>query len=87
MPRVKFNGKPAFDSTNMWGYTVEVTPEGTFGNVPDELLETELAAGRVTKIEQPKKVEEVKVEDKPLSATDVVAEGSGKRVGRPPKAE
>jgi len=82
MPKVKFNTVVSAESKTAWGYDIEVTPEGVFGNVPDELLEIELAAGRVTKIEQPKKVE-----DKPLSAADVVAEGSGKRVGRPPKAE
>jgi hypothetical protein len=84
--RVKFNTLPPTDTKTVWGYTVEVTPEGVFGDISDELAEIEVAAGRVTKVGQAKKVE-VAVEDKPQAAADVVAEGSGKRVGRPPKAE
>lgn len=83
MPKVKFNGKPAFDSNTMWGYIVEVTEEGTFGEVPDELLEIEVGAGRVQKIEGAKKTEPAKVaeaveapkpaeEVKPIEVTEPV---------------
>lgn len=91
MPKVKFNGKPAFDSNSMWGYTVEVTEAGVFGEVPEELLETEIGAGRVQLVEAAKKVEAPKpvevAEDKPQSAQDVVENGSGKRGPGRPKAE
>ncbi len=73
--RVQFNGQPAFDSNMMWGYMVEVTPEGVFGEVPEELLELEIGAGRV---KRPAKVE--KVEPK-TEEVDVAQ----KRQGRPPK--
>lgn len=77
--RVQFNGQPAFDSNTMWGYTVEVTPEGVFGEVPDELVESEAGAGRVKVPAKVVKTEAVKAE-----STTVVEEP--KRAGRPPKA-
>lgn len=77
--RVQFNGQPAFDSNTMWGYTVEVTPEGVFGEVPDELVESEAGAGRIKIPAKVAKTEAVKVE-----STTVVEEP--KRAGRPPKA-
>lgn len=73
--RVKFNGQPAFDSNTMWGYTVEVTEEGVFGEVPDDLVDSEAGAGRIVKPTKPVKVEEVSEVQEP------------KRAGRPPKAQ
>lgn len=103
MPKVKFNGKPAFDSNTMWGYIVEVTEEGTFGEVPDELLEIEVGAGRVQKIEGAKKpaapveVKKPEVVEKTVEvASEIVeekpkaaevVEGTGKRGPGRPKAE
>lgn len=80
MPRVQFNVFKS-DATSAWGYAIEQTSEGVFGDVPDELLEVEVAAGRV---KAPAKVE--KVVEAEQTAQDVVENGSGKRVGRPPKA-
>ena len=71
MPRVQFNVFKS-DATTAWGYPIEQTNEGVFGVVPDELLELEVAAGRVKA--PPKQ-----------TAQDVVESGSGKRVGRPAK--
>lgn len=82
--RVQFNGQPAFDSNTMWGYTVEVTPEGVFGEVPDELVESEAGAGRVKVPAKVAKTEAVKAEAVKAEYATVVEEP--KRAGRPPKA-
>lgn len=81
--RVQFNGQPNFDTNTMWGYVVEVTEQGVFGEVPDELVASEAGAGR---IKVPAKVTKV-ADEQPQSAQEVVDNGSGKRVGRPQKAE
>lgn len=47
MARVKFNVTPYEDMKSAWGYPIEHTEEGVFGEVPDALLEVEVAAGRV----------------------------------------
>lgn len=80
MPRVQFNTFVAYDVKMAWGYPVEVTPEGVFGDVPDELLQLELDAGRVKRIEskqvadtKPKTVPEV-VEQTPVEEVEVVVE-------------
>jgi hypothetical protein len=71
MPRVQFNVFKS-DALTAWGYPIEQTEEGVFGNVPDELLENEIASGRVkTPVKQ--------------TPQDVIENGSGKRVGRPAK--
>lgn len=92
MPRVQFNTTVLPDTKTAWGYEIEVTPEGVFGNVPDELIDIEVGAGRVKLVQVAKKPEPAKVaevvevvEDKPQAAKDVVENGSGKRAGRPPK--
>lgn len=81
MPRVKFNTVVSEGSTSAWGYPVEATKEGVFGVVPDELIESEVAAGRVILLEQPKTAEPV------ADAQTAVENSSGKRLGRPPKAD
>lgn len=87
MARVQFNTIASEDTKSVWGYQIEKTADGIFGEVPDELVESEVAAGRVRLIKsEPKKVEVA--EDKPQSAQDVIDNGSGKRgPGRPPKVE
>lgn len=82
--RVQFNGQPTFDTNTMWGYTVEVTDEGVFGEVPDELVASEAGAGRIKVPTKAAKVEEFA--EQPQSAQDVI-NSSGKRIGRPPKVE
>jgi len=47
MARVKFNVTPHADLKTAWGYVVEVTADGVFGEVSDSLLDSEVAAGRV----------------------------------------
>lgn len=91
MPRVQFNTHVAYDVKTAWGYPIEVTDEGVFGDVPDELLQLELDAGRVKRIEvkpgvttELKPVEEVEL-PKDTTAEDIVENGTGKRRGRPPK--
>lgn len=93
MPYVQFNTHVAYDSKTAWGYPIEVTDEGVFGEVPDELLQLELDAGRVKRIEvkpgvttELKPVEEVEL-PKDTTAEDVIENGTGKRRGRPPKSE
>lgn len=93
MPRVQFNTHVAYDSKTAWGYPIEVTDEGVFGDVPDELLQLELDAGRVKRIDvkpgvttELKPVEEVEL-PKDTTAEDVIENGTGKRRGRPPKSE
>lgn len=93
MPRVQFNTHVAYDVKMAWGYPIEVTDEGVFGDVPDELLQTELDAGRVKRIEvkpgvttELKPVEEVEL-PKETTPQDVIENGTGKRRGRPPKAD
>lgn len=82
MPRVKFNILPS-DATTAWGYQIEQTSEGVFGEVPQGLVELEVSAGR---IQAPAKVEkevvkaaEVAVVDNSQTAQDVIENGSGKR--------
>lgn len=94
MPRVQFNTRVAYDSKMAWGYQVEVTEDGSvFGDVPDELLQLELDAGRVKRIEvkpgvttELKATKEVEL-PKETTAEDVIENGTGKRRGRPPKSE
>jgi len=93
MPRVQFNTHVAYDSKMAWGYPIEVTEAGVFGDIPDELLQLELDAGRVKRIEvkpgvttELKPVEEVEL-PKDTTAEDVIENGTGKRRGRPPKSE
>jgi len=91
MPRVQFNTVAPYDVKTAWGYAIEVTDEGVFGDVPDELLQLELDAGRVKRIEvKPGVTTELKVTQevdlpKDTTAEDVVENGTGKRRGRPPK--
>lgn len=102
MPRVQFNTHVTYDAKTAWGYPVEVTEAGVFGDVPDELLQLELDAGRVKLIESkqvadtkpktvPEVVEQTPVEEvelpKDTTAEDVIENGTGKRRGRPPKSE
>lgn len=94
MPRVQFNTHVAYESKTAWGYQVEVAEDGSvFGEVPDELLQLELDAGRVKRIEvKPGVTTELKVTQevdlpKDTTAEDVVENGTGKRRGRPPKSE
>ena len=47
MPRVQFNVAPNAELKSAYGYAVEVTKDGVFGDVPDELVASEVAAGRV----------------------------------------
>jgi hypothetical protein len=75
-----------------WGYQVEVAEDGSvFGEVPDELLQLELDAGRVKRIEvKPGVKTEIKVTEevelpKETTPQDVIENGTGKRKGRPPK--
>lgn len=81
MPRVKFNILPS-DATTAWGYQIEQTAEGVFGDVPQDLVELEVSAGR---IQAPAKIEKeiVKtvevVEENLQTAQDVIENGSGKR--------
>jgi hypothetical protein len=91
MPRVQFNTHVAYDVKTAWGYPIEVTDEGVFGDVPDELLQIELDAGRVKRIEvkpgvktEIEPVAEVEL-PKETTAQDVIDNGTGKRRGRPPK--
>lgn len=92
MPRVQFNTRVAYDSKMAWGYQVEVAEDGSvFGEVPDELLQIELDAGRVKRIEvkpgvktEIKVTEEVELPKEP-TPQDVIENGTGKRRGRPAK--
>lgn len=92
MPRVQFNTHVAYDSKTAWGYPIEVAEDGSvFGDVPDELLQLELDAGRVKRIEvKPGVTTEIKVTEevelpKETTPQDVIENGTGKRKGRPPK--
>ena len=92
MPRVQFNTRVAYDSKMAWGYQVEVAEDGSvFGEVPDELLQIELDAGRVKRIEvKPGVKTEIKVTEevelpKETNPQDVIENGTGKRRGRPAK--
>lgn len=92
MPRVQFNTRVAYDSKMAWGYQVEVAEDGSvFGEVPDELLQIELDAGRVKRIEvKPGVKTEIKVTEevelpKETTPQDVIENGTGKRRGRPAK--
>ena len=92
MSRVQFNTRVAYDSKMAWGYQVEVAEDGSvFGEVPDELLQLELDAGRVKRIEvKPGVKTEIKVTEevelpKETTPQDVIENGTGKRKGRPPK--
>lgn len=91
MPRVQFNTTVPYDVKTAWGYPIEVTDEGVFGDVPDELLQIELDAGRVKRIEvKPGVTTEIKVTEevelpKETTPQDVIENGTGKRRGRPAK--
>ncbi len=93
MPRVQFNTTVPYDVKTAWGYAIEVTDEGVFGDVPDELLQLELDAGRVKRIEvKPGVKTEIKVTEevelpKETTPQDVIENGTGKRRGRPAKAD
>lgn len=89
MARVQFNTIASEDTKSVWGYQIEKTADGIFGEVPDDLIELELAAGRVKLVgATPKKVEVAEVAEVAQTAQDVIENGSGKRgPGRPPKAE
>lgn len=63
MPRVQFNVAPNAELKAAYGYAVEVTEAGVFGDVPDELVASEAAAGRV-KVPEAKKPEAKKPETK-----------------------
>lgn len=54
MPRVQFNVAPNVEIKAAYGYAVEVTEAGVFGDVPDELVASEVAAGRI-KVPEAKK--------------------------------
>lgn len=87
MPYVKFNVFPS-DALTAWGYAIEQTDEGVFGNVPDELVENELSAGRITLIAKKAKVIEPVQEPEVVEVQtpqEVMEFGSGKRAGRPVK--
>ena len=56
MPRVQFNVESNAEIKAAYGYAVEVTEAGVFGDVPDELVASEAAAGRV-KVPEAKKPE------------------------------
>jgi len=61
MPRVQFNVSPQPELKSAYGYAVEVTEAGVFGDVPDELVASEVAAVRIKAPEvkkPPKKDEE-----------------------------
>ena len=47
MPRVQFNVAPQPEIKAAYGYAVEVTEACVFGEVPDELVASEVAAGRI----------------------------------------
>ena len=71
--RVQFNVFPT-DSKSAWGYPIEVTEQGVFGDVPEDMIDLEVEAGR---IKAPAKV------SKPVeNVTD-----EPKRMGRPPKVD
>lgn len=69
MPRVQFNVAPQPELKAAYGYAVEVTEAGVFGDVPDELVASEAAAGRV-KVPEAKKPEAKKPETKPQFEKD-----------------
>jgi hypothetical protein len=56
MPRVQFNVAPQPELKAAYGYAVEVTKDGVFGEVPEELVASEAAAGRI-KVPEAKKPE------------------------------
>ena len=47
MAKVKFNVSPHSDLKSAWGYPIEVTADGVFGEVPADMIEHEAAAGRI----------------------------------------
>lgn len=57
MPRVQFNVPVQPELKYAYGYAVEVTKEGVFGEVPKELVASEVAAGRVKAPEVKKSAE------------------------------
>lgn len=56
MPRVEFNVAVQPELKSAYGYAVEVTKDGVFGEVPEELVASEAAAGRI-KVPESKKPE------------------------------
>ena len=56
MPRVQFNVESNVEIKSAYGYAVEVTKDGVFGEVPEELVASEAAAGRI-KVPESKKPE------------------------------
>lgn len=56
MPRVQFNVESNAEIKSAYGYAVEVTKDGVFGEVPEELVASEAAAGRI-KVPESKKPE------------------------------
>lgn len=56
MPCVQFNVAPNAELKSAYGYAVEVTKDGVFGEVPEELVASEAAAGRI-KVPESKKPE------------------------------
>jgi len=71
--RVQFNVFPT-DSKSAWGYPIEVTEDGVFGEVPEEMLSLVAEAGRF------------KVPAKTVKPTEAPTE-EPKRMGRPPKVD
>lgn len=60
MPRVQFNVAVQPELKAAYGYAVEVTEAGVFGEVPDELVASEVAAGRIKapEVKKPAKKDE-----------------------------
>jgi hypothetical protein len=71
MAYVKFN-TVACENQTAWGYPITSTNEGVFGEVPEDMLQSEINAGRVSLIKQ--------------TPQDVIENGSGKRMGRTMKS-